>query len=253
ILSQSKGLRHFHCHLLLIGGKEDKDELKSIKHETQKFISTIHTVNEQVNSILQHFINDAAAVKNLFNIEYIIDPGDGLLTGQVQKIQNFVDDVEIKYKRSLVSEKVADMTPIDNNAHHAATVLFRFEELTLFEDTTIRNIADKLDEFSEYKIRHFYIIGYFTNRIKNFILKKIEMGVGQDISEHLNIKKDEKITIELSDETIIDGSIADALYNFLAKTVRTYNFQVNVSENNMKKLNNSPNYDKLQKYIIKNL
>ena len=159
----------------------------------------------------------------------------------------------LKRQSLLNLKKGKDQTGILTGKFDAAKVLYKISDLRLYMEGKIYNIENN-PKFDKYKENVVYILGYYVQSNMSEVNTKLEKFLLDDLPKIKQLTIDTELNISLEGHTIIDGGVAPALNILLSIKLKDFkNIRLTTSPVNYNKMENSPGFISLRKYIIKKL
>lgn len=238
-------------NIILIGSPKDIKDFEIYKSHPYFIFKTIKTSNLAIDSILEFYVNNPEKTKEIFYFDYLVINENQDVVTPTNDFERIVKNIIEKKEKLLIAEKTKDQTPIITEYYEPAKVMYKISDARLYVDGQIFDITGK-EKFKELKEGIIYIVGHYVNSNYLEVNKKIEKFLREDLSKIRKFTPDEKIIISINSHTVIDGSTSTAINTLFGFKLSDFkNLVILTSEENHKKLENSPGFISLRKYLLK--
>jgi hypothetical protein len=245
IIMQSNLYSNISCNLLILADKREYKYYNEYIIHPQKFISTLKTNDNRLNTIIQDLaINDVKFNRN-FNVlitEAEQDPS--LIRSEIVLFLNMIKTKE-KLKNKLVQEKAQPAGP-KINAVTAADVVLRSGAL-LF-----RNGKEPVDsETSDLNEREIYILGNFTSYTRIEVIERLLSLIKKGFGDEFSLKSEDLFVINIPGNTVIDTTLPITIAQLMSRELHDYkNLKIRTTSSNYSIMQQSKGFSMIQKNII---
>ncbi len=249
IYTRSQSFSQNRINFVFVGGPNDINELEIFRDYPHFIFKTVKTTDGTINSILDSYINDLDKTKKLFKFDYLLIDETNNINHSSEKFENILKELETEKRTIENKEKTKDQTPIMDGDFEPAKILFKISDARLYADGEIYNIENN-PKFEKYKCDIIYIVGYFVNKTIPVVNSRIEKFISEELPKIRKIDPEDKILISLNSHSVIDGATTHALNSLISFKLHNYkNISIITDEKNYKKMENSPGFISLRKFI----
>ncbi len=240
-------------NMIFIGKPKDIKELEIFKDCPHMIFKTVKTTNPTINSFLDYYIKNPIEAKKIFYFDYLIIDNTNDVVKPAEKFEKILDKILERKETLMHKEKTKNQTPIIKGNFEPAKIMYKISNARLYIDGKIYNIENN-PKFNEYKPDIVYIVGYYVNNTIQDVNKKLEKFFVEDLPKIKKVTPEEKIVLSLNSHTVIDGATTHALNTLLSYKLHMFkNISIITTEENYKKMGNSPGFISLKKFLTKKL
>lgn len=240
-------------NMILIGAPKDVREFEIFKDYPHIVFKTVRTTNQTINSFLDYYMKNPSETKKIFHFDYLVIDESNDVVEPAKKFEKILDKLREHKERIVYKEKVKGQTPIMEGMFEPAKIMYKISDARLYVDGEILNIENN-PEYNEYQPDIIYIVGYYVNSTLQEVNKKLERFLTDDLPKIRKVTPEEKIILSLNSHTVIDGATTHALNTLLSYKLHEFkNIVIITSDDNYRKMENSPGFISLRKFITKRI
>lgn len=242
--------------IVLIGDEDDEELMKKIQKRPVIFFKSIKTDNETINSILAKFSSQEDLVNKYYYFDYLINPKNGVIQGQIHKIYDLITiasrNIAISYG---TNSSKAQNSPSLSTQEKELSIIYRISDTEVIHS---ENMAKESSEeintlYENYNNGILYVEGDWlainqmdvSQRILNFVTEKI-------LPRYSNAKDKESfaLTINLSDKCRLEKEVLPSILQLIEKELNPLGkITLEISAGNRKKISGAAGFQLIESYL----